>query len=66
MDQGGLSPLLHARSQADPLYFMAFELLYWAGIRVGELLALVPDDFDLRRSELRITKSYQRIVEENE
>ncbi|WP_302404880.1 site-specific integrase [Adlercreutzia equolifaciens] len=44
-----------------PLYFMAFELLYWAGIRVGELLALVPDDFDLRRSELRITKSYQRI-----
>ena len=44
-----------------PIYFMAFELLYWAGIRVGELLALVPDDFDLRRSELRITKSYQRI-----
>lgn len=28
---------------------------------MGELLALVPDDFDLRRSELRITKSYQRI-----
>jgi len=27
-----------------PLSFYAFELLYWCGIRVGELLALTPTD----------------------
>ncbi len=29
-----------------PLSFYAFEILYWTGIRVGELLALTPKDFD--------------------
>lgn len=41
--------------------FIAFELLYWTGIRLGELLALVPDDFDFTASELRITKSFRRL-----
>lgn len=45
----------------EPALFVAFELLYWAGLRVGELLALVPDDFDFQRSKLDITRSYQRI-----
>ena len=31
-----------------PLSFYAFEVLYWCGIREGELLALTPADFDLR------------------
>lgn len=44
-----------------PRSHMAFEILYWCGIREGELLALVPSDFDLRKCQLRITKSYQRI-----
>lgn len=42
-----------------PLSFHAFELLYWTGIREGELLALTPADFDLDNAELSITKSYQ-------
>lgn len=46
---------------ANPELFTAFELLYWAGIRIGELLALVPDDFDFQKSLLRITRSYQRL-----
>lgn len=46
---------------SDPALFTAFELLYWAGIRIGELLALVPDDFDFQASTLRITRSYQRL-----
>ena len=29
-----------------PLSFYAFEMLYWCGIREGELLALTPADFD--------------------
>ncbi len=44
-----------------PLSFYAFETLYWTGIRVGELLALTPKDFDFEKSTLSITKSYQRL-----
>ena len=44
-----------------PMSFYAFEILYWCGIRVGELLALTPADFDFKNRLLRINKSYQRI-----
>lgn len=44
-----------------PLSFYAFEILYWTGIRCGELLALTPSDFIFETSELSITKSYQRL-----
>ncbi len=44
-----------------PLSFYAFEMLYWCGIREGELLALTPADFDFERKALTINKSYQRI-----
>ena len=40
-----------------PLSFYAFEVLYWTGIRRGELLALTPSDFIFETSELSITKS---------
>jgi integrase len=36
-------------------------MLYWCGIREGELLALTPADFDLQKQTLRINKSYQRL-----
>ncbi|MDO4491942.1 MAG: site-specific integrase [Lachnospiraceae bacterium] len=41
--------------------YVAFEVLYWTGIRVGELLALTPKDIDIDRKMLRINKSYQRL-----
>ncbi|MDE7303296.1 MAG: site-specific integrase, partial [Oscillospiraceae bacterium] len=47
--------------------YIAFEILYWCGIRVGELLALTPSDFDFKSpsddeaSKLRIDESYQRL-----
>jgi integrase len=44
-----------------PLSFYAFEILYWCGIREGELLALTPADFDLEKKTVSITKSYQRL-----
>ena len=44
-----------------PLAFYAFEVLYWMGVRCGELMALTPSDFLLETSELRINKSYQRL-----
>lgn len=42
-----------------PVSYYAFELLYWTGIRCGELLALTPKDFNFERQELTINKSYQ-------
>jgi len=41
--------------------FHAFEMLYWCGLRVGELLALTPSDFDFEKETVKISKSYQRI-----
>lgn len=44
-----------------PQSYYAFEMLYWCGIRMGELLALTPADFDFEKCNLRINKSYQRL-----
>ena len=44
-----------------PVSYYAFEMLYWCGIREGELLALTPDDFDFEKGAVSITKSYQRL-----
>ena len=44
-----------------PVSYYAFEMLYWTGIRCGELLALTPKDFNFERQELTINKSYQRL-----
>ena len=44
-----------------PLSFYAFEMLYWCGIREGELLALTPTDFDFENRTVTINKSYQRL-----
>jgi integrase len=41
--------------------YMAFMILYWTGIRIGELLALTGDDVDFEKRTIRISKSYQRI-----
>ena len=45
--------------------YMAFEMLYWCGLRMGELLALTPAVFDFDRNNVSITKSYQRIKGED-
>ena len=44
-----------------PMSFYAFEMLYWCGIREGELLALTPADFDFEKETVSINKSYQRL-----
>lgn len=41
--------------------FIAFEILYWCGLRMGELLALTPEDFNFETNTLRINKSFQRL-----
>lgn len=44
-----------------PISYYAFEMLYWCGVRVGELLALTPKDFDFEKNTVAINKSYQRL-----
>ena len=44
-----------------PMSYYAFEMLYWCGIREGELLALTPADFNFTKKTVRINKTYQRI-----
>lgn len=44
-----------------PLSYYSFEMLYWCGIRLGELLALTPNDFNFTNQTVNINKSYQRI-----
>lgn len=48
-----------------PISYYAFEMLYWTGIREGELLALTPADFNFEKKTLRINKSYQRLEGED-
>jgi integrase len=45
--------------------YYAFEVLYWCGLRLGELLALTPADFDFAKETVSITKSYQRLKGED-
>ncbi|MBQ9942975.1 MAG: site-specific integrase [Clostridia bacterium] len=45
----------------EPQHYYAFEVLYWCGIRYGELRALTVEDFDFENNTLRINKSHQRI-----
>lgn len=44
-----------------PISYYAFEMLYWCGVRLGELLALTPADFDFSKGTVTISKSYQRL-----
>ena len=40
--------------------YYAFEVLYWTGIRLGEMLALTPGDIDFENGTISVTKTYHR------
>ena len=48
-----------AEMMDKPVSYYAFEMLYWCGIREGELLALTPADFDLDKRTVTINKTFQ-------
>lgn len=44
----------------DQLSNLAFQMLFYTGIRSGELLALLPSDIDLESGTVTITKTFSR------
>ena len=49
----------------NPQIHAAFQVLYWCGIREGELLALTRGDLDFAQQKLSVNKSYQRLGSED-
>jgi len=45
----------------DPTAYYCFQMLYWCGIREGEMLALLPGDLDLEKKTVSITKTFQHL-----
>ena len=43
------------------LSWLAFQILFWTGLRIGELLALTFADVDTKAKTIRVNKSYQRL-----
>lgn len=48
-----------------PVSYTGFMILFWTGLRIGELLALTPADIDLEKRRLTVNKTYQRIEGED-
>ena len=48
-----------------PQAYAAFNILYYTGMRIGELLALTWKDIDFENNTINIDKSYQRIERED-
>ena len=46
--------------RGKPLAYICFEMLYWCGLREGELLALTPEDVDLDRGTVSISKTFYK------
>jgi integrase len=44
-----------------PMYYYAFEVLFWTGLRMGEMFALTLGDIDFTNKTLRVDESYQRL-----
>lgn len=44
-----------------PQYYYAYEVLYWCGLREGEMLALTLRDIDLSQGVINVNKTYQRL-----
>ena len=45
----------------EPLAYYCFQVLYWCGVRVGELLALSLADINFEKKTLCVSKTYQHI-----
>lgn len=46
--------------QDKPVFYYAFQVFFWCGLRMGELRALTKEDIDLENRTLRIINSYSK------
>ena len=44
----------------DEMYRIIFQMLFWLGCRIGEVLALTASDIDLEKATISVTKTYYR------
>ena len=44
-----------------PEYYYAFEVLYWTGMRMGEMLALRLGDIDFDNLTIKVDETYTRL-----
>ena len=51
--------------KSDSMAEVGFLILYWGGLRIGELLAVTKEDFDFENNSVTISKSYQRLQGED-
>lgn len=62
MDFGTLNEYLLFREsiQDKPASYLCFEVLYWTGMREGEMLALTASDIDFEKKTISINKTFSR------
>ena len=48
-----------------PVFYYAFETLYWGGCNVDTMFALTSADFDFEKKIIHVTKSFQYIKDED-
>lgn len=53
--------LFLSQIEEHTMQHLGYQLLYWTGMRIGEMMALTVGDIDLQNKTLSITKSYQRL-----
>lgn len=47
--------------ERDTRYYVMFEILFWTGLREGEMLALTKRDIDFEKNQIRVDKTYYRM-----
>lgn len=50
-----------ATFEKNKMHYVMFEILFWTGMREGELLALTKEDIDLEGLSISISKTYYRM-----
>ncbi len=51
--------------ESRPEFHAAFQVLYWCGLRFGELAALTRADIDLEQKTITVNKTYHRLERED-